>query len=61
MRKDSFKMSKSTKRVMAMLRGTKEDADAYKRIMRDAEIIYQTMKNRKVKDKGGKEDAAPAA
>jgi|APGre2960657468_1045069.scaffolds.fasta_scaffold213506_2 hypothetical protein len=61
MRKDSFKMSKSTKRVMAMLRGTKEDADAYKRIMRNAETIYQTMKTRKVKDKGGKEDAAPAA
>ena len=51
MRRSTFKLSKSTKRVMALAMRNKVEADAFKNIMIDAQITYETLKHRKAKDK----------
>ena len=45
MRKSTFNLNKSTKRVMALAMDKKADKNAYKKLMVDAQITYE-MSNR---------------
>jgi hypothetical protein len=51
MRKETFKLSKSTKRVMALAMKNKTEANAYKAIMVGAQRTYESLKHRKAKDR----------
>jgi hypothetical protein len=51
MRKSTFNLNKSTKRVMALAMDKKADKNAYKKLMVDAQITYENMKHRKAKDR----------
>ena len=51
MRKDTFKLDKSTKRVMALAMKNKTESNAYKAIMVGAQITYENLKTRKPRDR----------
>lgn len=51
MRKSTFKLNKSTKRIMALALKNKVEADAFKNIMINAQITHENMKGRKAKDR----------
>jgi hypothetical protein len=50
----SFKMWKSTKTVMTLMAGSKEDKNSYKRAMIDAQLTYEAAKRASLKSKESK-------
>jgi hypothetical protein len=48
----TFKLSKTTKRIMALMGGTNEDRNHYKRMMIQAEMAASVVIKRESKDKG---------
>ena len=47
----NFKMWKSTKTQMALMKGTKEDKNHYKKMMIDAQLCYESAKRAALKSK----------
>jgi hypothetical protein len=48
----TFKLSKTTKRIMALMGGSKESRDQYKRMMIDAELCSAVQPKREKRPQG---------
>jgi hypothetical protein len=55
----NFKMWKSTKTSMALMKGTKEDRNHFKKMMIQAQLAYEAAKRAALKSKEGKKDFGP--